>query len=255
MEKIELPVDKNESRPSKPDLKWWTIMLSILWWFIIISYLTFLWFSKIILANIDLETEKKWFWWINTEWYKKINYKNYIDYNLKEFKKYNFYSKNDEVVNAYAFLWWNIAITTWLLSEIETQEELIFILTHEIWHVENRDNLKKITTDIPWQLTMTFLGFDLWNKDFNVSKISWNILSKNTELEADKYAINFLKKYKLNPLCAKRFFEAEHNFSDSVMEMISDHPLNLTRINLLEENAKLMWFKDKKNCKKIKKSD
>jgi predicted Zn-dependent protease len=63
-------------------------------------------------------------------------------------------------------------------------------------------------------------------------------MSKNTELEADKNAIKLLEKYKLNPLCAKKFFEREHNFSDTIMEMMSDHPLNLTRINLLNESAK-----------------
>jgi hypothetical protein len=37
------------------------------------------------------------------------------------------------------------------------------------------------------------------------------------------------------------------------MEMMSDHPLNLTRINLLNESAKNIWFKNNDNCKKLKK--
>lgn len=61
MQKIELPVDKNKVTPTNPDFKWGGKMLAILLLFIIFSYLVFLFFSKIILANISLETEKKWF--------------------------------------------------------------------------------------------------------------------------------------------------------------------------------------------------
>lgn len=252
MQKINLPVDKNEANPSNPDFKWWITMVSILAWFIIFSYLVFLWFSKIILVNIDLETEKKWFWNLWNTNNQVFDYKNYSTYEIEEFKNYNIYLEEDIIVNAYAFIGWNINVTRWLLDEITNQEELIFIIAHEIGHIENRDNLKSLTTEIPMQLTLAFLWFDIWSWDYSILSIWWKAISKNTELNADIFAIELLKKYNINPLCAKQFFEADHNFADSAMEMLSSHPLNSTRIELLNTSANELWYTSINNCKTIK---
>ncbi len=221
----------------------------IFFWMLIFSYLLFLWFSKIILTNIDLKTEKKWFWDLAKG--KYFNYKKFIDYKIPEFQNYNFYILNSSEINAYAFIWWNINITKELLENIENQEELIFIMAHEAWHIKNRDNLKAFTTTIPLQLTLAILWFDISIGDSSIINISSNILNKETEIEADKEALKIFKKYKINPLCTINFFKRYHDSGNTIMELLSDHPLNLSRIKLLEEKAKEMWFKDTKNCKKI----
>lgn len=251
MQKIELPVDTNEATPTNPDFKWGGKMLGILFLFIIFSYLVFLFFSKIILANISLETEKKWFW--NVAVNSTFDYKKYVDYNIEEFSNFNIYLDESEEINAFAIIWWNINITQGLLDNIENQEELIFVIAHEIGHIKHRDVLKNYTTKIPMQLTLSFLWFDVWIWNSNTTDIWWKIFSKNVELNSDKYAINLLEKYKINPLCASEFFEIDHNLSNSAMEMFSDHPLNSSRIDLLKKSALKLGFKDDKNCKKIKK--
>jgi len=250
MKKIDLPIEKDEATPTNPDFDWGLKMLGIFVWFLAFSYLMFFIFSNIVLQNISLETEKKWFW--NMVNWKKFNYENFIDYKIPEFKNYNFYLNPSEEINAYALPWWNININKGLLKNIENQEELVFIMAHEMTHVKNRDVLKALSTKIPMKLTFALLGFDIDLANTSVLDIWWNYLSKDTELKADKWAIQILEKYKINPLCAKKFFTRDHNFWDSVMEMMSDHPLNLTRIKLLEKSAKKMWFSDEKNCKKLK---
>jgi len=247
MQKIELPIEKNEASPSNPDFVWGVKMLFILIIFLLFSYIILLLFSKIIVSNISLDTEKKWFWdkFVNQT---KFDYNKYSNYKIKEFKNYNFYISDSPEINAYALLWWNIEITSGFLENIENQEELIFVMAHEIWHIKNRDILKSLSTKIPMQLTLTFLWFDIWIWNDMI----FNVFSKKTELDADKYWMKILKKYKINPLCVIPFFTRDHNFSDSVMEMMSDHPLNSSRIKNLENLAKEMWFKNKKNCKKIK---
>ena len=249
MQKIDLPIKTNEASPTNPDFNWGFKMLLIFVLFVVFSYLVFLGFSKVILANIDLETEKDWFWEIAVE--QDFDYSKYTDYKIEEFKKYNFYLKDSDEINAYAFLWGNINITQGFLDSIENQEELIFVMAHEMAHIKNRDVLKAFTTEIPLQLTMILLWFDIWIWDTSIVSVWWKYLSKNTELNADKLAIEILKKYKINPICVKPFFEKEHNIWDSAMEMMSSHPLNSTRIELLDNLAKELWFTDNKNCKKI----
>ena len=111
---------------------------------------------------------------------------------------------------------------------------------------------KSLTTEIPMQLTLAFLWFDIWSWDYSILSIWWKAISKNTELNADIFAIELLKKYNINPLCAKQFFEADHNFADSAMEMLSSHPLNSTRIELLNTSANELWYTSINNCKTIK---
>ncbi len=250
MQKIKLPIKNNESTPTNPDLKWGGKMLGIFLLFIIISYIIFLFFSKIILANLSLETEKKWFWEITLN--NKFDYTEYTDYKIEEFNNYNFNLEDNDKVNAYAFLGWNINITTWFLKNIENQEELVFVMAHEMWHIKNRDILKAYTTDIPLKLTLLTLWIDIWVWDTSFIDMWWKYLNKNTEIQADIAWLDILEKYNINPLCAKIFFERDHNFSDSVMEMMSDHPLNNTRILLMDELAKKMWYKNADNCKKLK---
>ena len=185
--------------------------------------------------------------------HNEFNYTKYSDYKIEEFEKYNFNLEDNEEINAYAFIWWNINITTWFIENIENQEELVFVMAHEMGHIRNRDILKAFSTEIPLKLTLLSLWIDIWMWDTSIIDIWWKFLSKNTEISADKVWLEIFEKYKINPLCAKEFFERDHNLTDSVMEMISDHPLNISRIKLLEDLAREMWFKDEKNCKKLKK--
>lgn len=251
MQKINLPIEQEETTPTNPDFGWGFKMLVIFVSFIWITYLSFLGFSKIVLNKISLETEKKWFWNL-AEW-DKFEYNKFMDYKSFEFEKYNFNLSDDEEVNAYAFLWWNIVINQWFLDSIENQEELVFVMAHEMAHIENRDVMKAISTQIPMQLTLVFLGFDIWIWHSSIVNIWTQYLSKDTELNADKNAHKILKQYKINPLCVIPFFTRDHTKTDTVMELLSSHPLNQTRIKLLKDLAWEMWFSDSKSCKKLKK--
>jgi len=251
MQKIDLPIETNESTPTNPDFGWGFKMLGIFVWFVAFSYLVFFIFSNVVLKNLSLETEKEWFWDMG-EW-EKFEYSEFTEYKIPEFKNYNFNLNDSSEINAYAFIWGNININQWFLDNIENQEELVFVMAHEMGHIENRDVLKAFTTEIPLQITLMSMWFDVGIWETSIVSLWWKYLNKDTELKADKFAINILKKHKINPLCVKPFFTRDHDLWDSVMEILSDHPLNLSRIKLLEDLAKQMWFSSEKNCKKIKK--
>jgi len=251
MKKVDLPISVIEHTPMKPDFKWGIKMLWIITLFIAFSYyLLFIFFSKVVLLNISLETEKKWFWEITKN--QKFNYNEYIDYNIKEFKNFNFRLDESKEVNAYALIWGNININKGLLENIVNQEELVFIMSHEMWHIINRDSLKVFSTEFPMRLMFYFLWFDSWIWELNILDIWTKGFLKNNELEADKQAISILDKYNINPLCVKAFFNNNHNLWDSMMEMFSNHPLNSSRIYLLDKLAQKKWFININNCKKFK---
>ncbi len=249
VQKINLPIEKQEATPTNPDFSWGLKMLAIFIWFIIIIYISFLWVSKVVLDKISLETEKKWFWNL-AEW-EKFDYSKYIDYEIKEFEKYNFNLSDSKEVNAYAFLWWNIVINQGFMDFIENQEELVFVMAHEMAHIKNRDVIRSISTRLQMQLILIFLGFDIWIWSSNILNIWKKYFSRNIELNADKKALEILKKYRINPLCVVPFFTREYQKTNLVMGLLSTHPLNKTRINLLKDLAEEMWFTDKKDCKKI----
>jgi len=250
--KIELPIQVDEPTPTKWDWKRLIeigISLFFLIWFVVwSSYL----FSKFIITKIDIETEKQLFANNdNFEW-EKIDISKYIDYQIPEFKKYDIYLTNSEEVNAYAWLGAKIYLTKGLLENLDNQEELAFIIAHEIWHIKHRDVLTHLANTLSIKLSLYFMAMYLWF-DFgtleNYENFWENIYSKNVELEADKYAINLLKKYNINLACVIPFFQKYNNPLYNNFTLLSDHPLIKTRIKLLEENIDSTT--ENKTCKKL----
>jgi predicted Zn-dependent protease len=66
----------------------------------------------------------------------------------------------DDQENAFASLGAQLMITRGLLDAIETQEELFFILGHEMMHLENRDPMRALLVHAPLTMSLALLGFD-----------------------------------------------------------------------------------------------
>ncbi len=251
-EKINLPIEVDDAQPSKPDFKWATIMIATIAWFLIFSFGVFHIFSNYVVANISIEKEKEIFGNI-FEWEFEEKIADYYNFWKKtsEFENYNIYVDNeDSQINAFTFLWWNIVVTKSLLDEAEYEEEVIFVIAHEIGHVQSRHNLKLLARDLPLKMTLFFLGFDINLWITNATDAAINAFSRKAEGDADIIAIKILKKNWLNPYCASKFFEKT---AQSPLEFMSSHPANDSRI----ENIKKAWTwkTDFSDCKKIKKEE
>lgn len=240
MQKIDLPIEKEETdevSPLKPDLKWWWKML--IFWIVSfwIIYLCFFLFAKIIIWNISIENEKKYFSKIfldeNVEVFNK---EKLVNNNIPDIEKYNLYITESEEINAYATLWWNILITRWLIENLTYEEELIFIIWHEIQHIKNRDVLNALLTDIPVKLSLYFLWFE-WLIWFNLSDYALNYKSRTTEEKADIWWINLINSMWLNLECSSNFFEEENSIFEKYLEINSTHPSSLKRKENLIKNS------------------
>ena len=89
-----------------------------------------------------------------------------------------------------------ITFTTTLLDKNLSEEELTFVLAHEIGHYKNRDHLKTISRQIVISLALQLLSgtsnADLSSLSNAVSEINFLNHSKRQESNADKYASNML---------------------------------------------------------------
>lgn len=249
-EKIELPINVQDAQPHKPDFKWAGIMLWVWVWFFAFSFLVFHLFANFIVANINLEKERQIFWdfFASELWNQHLDDYYTFTKSVPEFEKYNIFVSNDEQENAFTFPGWNILITDALIDSATYEEEIVFVLAHEIAHVQLRHNLKALARNLPFKITLFFLWFDINLWITNLTDTALNTASRDAEEEADKIALDIMKQNGLNPFCASSFFE---NTSDSLFEFMSTHPTNNSRI----ENIKKAWnwISDFSDCTKINK--
>ena len=244
MEEIKLPIKedkKDQISPLNPDFWWLWKMIIIIIPIIIISYLLFYFFAHFIIWNISIEKERELFWDISEKENMQIFDLKSLKNEIEGLNNTNIYIEKNNEINAYAIIWWDIILTTWLLENIENEEELIFIIWHENEHIKNRDVLQSLLTDIPFYLTMQFLWFNFDNKILNITK---KYSSKTTEIKADNWWIELINKMNLNLNCSLIFFEKENKIFDNYLQLISDHPTNINRI----KNIKNQNWNNQKKC-------
>lgn len=107
------------------------------------------------------------------------------------------YALRDPSVNAFATDRGNIFVTLGLLSQLENEAQLAFILAHELVHFEERHSLNtflqglELERDVSWQKAQS--------DDLDLTK---NLYSKELELEADERGTNKILKtnYSLSTL-------------------------------------------------------
>lgn len=248
-----IPDDKVS--PLKPDLKWMWISVWILIAITVFSYLFFNLFSYFIISKLDLESEKKYLWnsFIDEDT-KKIDLKR-IWYNIELPKYIDVYVTESKEINAYATIWWNIIFTTEILKEFKYEEEFLFVLWHEIEHIKNRDVIKWFSKQIPFYLTLSFLWMDIWWLDYStIIDLTTSYVSRETELKADKWWIQFVKSSWWNSDCIINFFEDKSSLYEKYLYFSSTHPTSKARIKQIKSYSK--WDNnDFSKCKLMKYED
>lgn len=235
-QKIELPINITESTPTRPDIKWAWIMIGTTVWFLVFTFWVFHLFSNFVVWNISIEQEKQIFWdsIIDTKGLKKFDTQYTLSKTLPELDGYDIYLSEEAQENAFTVVWWNIFITRSLISKTQYEEEVLFVLAHELWHVISRHSIKRLARDLPFKISLLFLWFDIDLWITNVGDVVTNSFSREAERDADTFAIETLKKNWLNPYCASEFFDHRH---DGALEYMSTHPTNDERI----DNIKNAW--------------
>ena len=219
----------------------WAKYLIYLLWLLALIYILFLQIANIVVASISLEKEKQIFSEmqvfdsINESLTKQVR-------NLVGDIPYNIYVINEKESNAFASLGANLYITTSFLDDIDTENELLFVIWHEMAHIENRDVLRKVATQIPFSV-----AFGLVVGNTPDIQVLWDLVGYNydkyTENISDEYGLNFLNERMGHVGCVTKFFENMNSFSSNAMEIISDHPTTMSRIANMENIIKREWYK------------
>ena len=155
---------------------------------------------------------------------------------------------DDEMINALALPGGRIVVFSGLLEEAQSENELAFVLSHEMGHFNNRDHLSGLGRGLVFMvLSMGVFGPDsmIGEKIASLLAISELGFSRKHESMADDYALDTLNCYYGHVAGATGFFKhtakiEEKNFTG---HYLSSHPLSDQRIAHLLERAEEKGFK------------
>lgn len=148
--------------------------------------------------------------------------------------------KND--INAFAAPGGRIFVTSGLIEKAESENELAFVICHEIGHHYNRDILKGMGTQAVVGLALSLLDVDTHVLD-TAARLSLLKFSRDTETAADEFALNCLRRRYGHAQGPEDFFKrliAEKSALENsgFSEFLSTHPVSQNRIDHLQAYAR-----------------
>ncbi len=145
-------------------------------------------------------------------------------------------------INAAAFPGGHILVFTGLLTSVSSENELIFILGHELGHIAHRDHLRKLGRGLVLlSISAMLLGSDnavsdLLSKGLNLTEMGF---SRQQESQADAYGLDSLYCDFGHVAGATRFFSKmeKSHATAGWGHFFSSHPENARRITQLKKLA------------------
>jgi len=145
------------------------------------------------------------------------------------------------VANAMALPGGLIIVTEGLLDQVESENELAFVLGHELGHFRNRDHLRALGRGIVLALFFSVTtGSDVSGLSIKVTDLALRGFSREQESDADEFALALVYTHYGHVDEAWRLFERWEEREDSILDVVSylsTHPATDDRIEELEEQA------------------
>ena len=132
-------------------------------------------------------------------------------------------------------------MTEGLLQQVESQNELAFVLGHELGHFRNRDHLRALGRGIALSLFFTVTsGSDVSGLGIKVSDLALRGFSRKQELAADSFGLDVVNAQYGHVSEAWRLFERWDTEDGTLLDIAtytSTHPQPDDRIGKLEQLA------------------
>lgn len=238
-EKKELPLEIKEASPHKPDISWAVRIISILWGLLLAGYVAYEIFLFGLFHYLTIEKEHELFGFIGATSFSGASIFDpaNLSYTLPESYQFPMYIVDESDENAFAMIGGNLMITQGLLDSAENEEELLFILGHEITHLRNQDALKGLINAAPFAVLSSYLGGE---SDITIGQLTQayqSYTSRKTEHQADEWGVALLLELWLNTKCAVGFFQRNMLPGEEYGEFFSSHPINQKRIEYIASQA------------------
>jgi len=150
---------------------------------------------------------------------------------------------DDREPNAIALPGGLIVITAGLLDQVESENELAFVLGHELGHFRHRDHLRRLGRGIALKLLLTVLRRDEGALQLGgaVSDLTVRGFSRAQENRADRFGLELVEAEYGHVAESWRFFEratGEDAGLDAFVAYLSTHPAAAERIGELRGEAR-----------------
>ena len=154
-----------------------------------------------------------------------------------------------KVENAAALAGGHIFVTTGFLRGVKSENELAFVLAHELGHLAERDSLKALGRSLPLMFILTVVDFGTSGTGGTpgIVKIAVNLTemnySREQEYAADVYGLSATVERYGHGGNSLGFFErvakreGNNRLANNVSEYFLTHPLTQKRIDSLQELA------------------
>lgn len=156
-----------------------------------------------------------------------------------------------ETVNAAALPGGEIIVTTGLLDFVQSENELAFVLAHELGHHQYRHPIRRLGRSLLWTTLLSLVGLGNQNSVGlgeaipGLSQITDLHFSRAQELEADEYALEAVVRHYKHGGQALDFFTRITTLnqggipSEFNLEILSTHPIPDNRIQKLKSLARI----------------
>ncbi|MDJ0788765.1 MAG: M48 family metallopeptidase [Myxococcota bacterium] len=148
-----------------------------------------------------------------------------------------------EEPNAFAIPGGLVAVTEGLLDELESENELAFVLGHELGHFEGRHHLRGLGRGLILQLGLAVLfgGSAGETLPLLVAGIAETRFLRDHEREADRFGLALVYREYGHVAGADDFFgklpDADADLADRIGSWVASHPVSEDRIEALDALA------------------
>lgn len=136
-----------------------------------------------------------------------------------------------------------VLVTSGLIEEVETENELAFVLAHELGHFHNRDHLRRLGRGVVYSLALAVvLGSAGSVPDVGtmMGELTSRGFDRGQERDADRFALGLVQAEYGHIGSSWRFFQRLSEAGsklDGLVAYLSTHPASASRIEDLRRNA------------------
>ena len=149
---------------------------------------------------------------------------------------------DSEIANAMALPGGLIVVTQGLLDEVESENELAFVLGHELGHFRNRDHLRALGRGVVLSLVFVAItGGDVAGIGLMAADVTLRGFSRRQETRADEFGLQLVNAEYGHVDQSWRLFErwnTEDGAFDEFVNYLSTHPDSGERIVDMKEHAR-----------------